>query len=182
MDRPTFMRGPRVELTPVEPADLDLLHRARTEPEMRIPLGIDTVVTKAHVEELYENRIVDNDSRESMMIVVDEEPVGAVTLFDIGDVDAEAGEWLVADARGNGYATEALALMAKHGFDDLRLRRITGRVYENNDRSVRLLERLGFEHEGTTRDARWHDGGYQDCHRYGLLAPEFDPSDVLDDY
>jgi ribosomal-protein-alanine N-acetyltransferase len=44
----------------------------------------------------------------------------------------------------------------------------------NNHESVRLLERIGFQHEGTQRNHSWEDeGAFYDSAIYGLLAHEF---------
>jgi RimJ/RimL family protein N-acetyltransferase len=48
---------------------------------------------------------------------------------------------------GQGYATEAAAVMLRLGFDGLRLHRIIGRLDARNTASARLLERLGLRRE-----------------------------------
>jgi RimJ/RimL family protein N-acetyltransferase len=43
------------------------------------------------------------------------------------------------------------------------------------------LTRLGFDHEGTTREARIAGGEYRDVEQYGLLAAETELGGVRDD-
>lgn len=61
-----------------------------------------------------------------------------------------------------GYASEALSAAIHIAAAELKLHRITAYVLPSNQPSIRLLERLGFELEGTARDyavinGQWHD-------------------------
>ncbi|MFB9807103.1 GNAT family N-acetyltransferase [Haladaptatus pallidirubidus] len=49
------------------------------------------------------------------------------------------------------------------------LRRVSAQVGSVNEASIELLESLGFEHEGTLREATWFQGEYHDMLWYGLL-------------
>lgn len=98
--------------------------------------------------------------------------LGTIALFDVDEVDGQVGYWLRRDAQGAGYATEAVALVGRYAFAERRLHRLTATVFESNEASIRLLERLGFVHEGTDREARWTGGEFVDEERYGLLADE----------
>ncbi|MEF8859227.1 MAG: GNAT family protein [Halolamina sp.] len=81
----------------------------------------------------------------------------------------------------DGYALEASAHLLDHGFRELRLHRISVTVMAGNDASTRLCERLGFVHEGTTREAQFADGEFADVQRYGLLEDEWaGPTAVLE--
>jgi len=57
-----------------------------------------------------------------------------------------------------------------HAFGTLGLERLWARSHSGNARSQRLLERLGFEHEGTLRAHILRDGARRDCEIHGLLA------------
>ena len=85
---------------------------------------------------------------------------------------ANLAYWIIPDERGNGYATEAADLCLKHAFDDRRLHRVVARVFENNDASIRVLEKLGFEREGFLREHSYVNGAHRNMHLYGILASE----------
>ena len=55
---------------------------------------------------------------------------------------------LVPRARGEGYASEAVAAVLAFGFDEMGLRRTLAEAHVGNHASVRLLERLGFQSAG----------------------------------
>ncbi len=57
---------------------------------------------------------------------------------------AEAGYWLGRPYWGRGIATAAMRLLIEIARADLELRLITAHTLEHNERSVRVLEKLGF--------------------------------------
>lgn len=61
----------------------------------------------------------------------------------------------------------------QYAFDQLRLHKVTARVFAFNEASQRLLETVGFTEEGVQREQVFIDGEYQDTHWYGLLAREW---------
>ncbi|MFT4947255.1 MAG: ribosomal-protein-alanine N-acetyltransferase, partial [Natronomonas sp.] len=118
---------------------------------------------------------VSEDGSVQLLVCVEGDPVGTVGLqFDDGAVrSAELGYWIAPDHHGEGYGTEAAALLTGYGFEERGCHRITARVFEFNDASQALLERLGFREEGRQREAHFADGEYRDVRWYGMLAEEW---------
>jgi len=73
-----------------------------------------------------------------------------------------------------GYGTESITLLLKHGFETLNLNRIMLRVYEDNPRAIRCYEKAGFVHEGRLREARYFEGVYRDVMLMSVLRREWD--------
>jgi ribosomal-protein-alanine N-acetyltransferase len=65
-------------------------------------------------------------------------------------------------AVGQGLMHEALTAAIAYVFDDLRLHRIMANYMPTNERSGRLLRRLGFNVEGYARDYLFIAGGWRD--------------------
>jgi [ribosomal protein S5]-alanine N-acetyltransferase len=86
---------------------------------------------------------------------------------------AELGYWVGLPYWGRGYATEAAAEMLRHGFEDLKLNRITAAVFEGNPASEKVLLKLGFTLEGTLRQQFKKWGKYLDDKHYGILASDW---------
>jgi ribosomal-protein-alanine N-acetyltransferase len=87
---------------------------------------------------------------------------------------AETGYGLAHEYWGKGIGSEALKAMVRFGFNQMNLNRIYARTIADNHGSVRLLERLGFQREGTQRKHSWEDDGtFHDSAIYGLLHDEF---------
>ena len=72
-----------------------------------------------------------------------------------------------------GYGTEAVRLLLRHGFETLNLNRIFLRVFENNPRAIRAYEKAGFVLEGRQRQAEFMDGKYIDVLVMSILKGEF---------
>ncbi|MCV2394669.1 GNAT family N-acetyltransferase [Actinotalea sp. M2MS4P-6] len=75
---------------------------------------------------------------------------------------------------GCGFATEAVAGLIRACFTDLGLRRVTAGCFLDNERSWRLMERVGMRREGLFRaDSLHRDGRWLDSCTYGLLRDEW---------
>jgi RimJ/RimL family protein N-acetyltransferase len=87
----------------------------------------------------------------------------------------EIGYWVRQDAEGNGFVRETVQLLTRFAFDKLDANRVQVRMDTRNDRSRRVVERLGFVREGTLRRALpAPDGEPADVHVYALLPEEYD--------
>lgn len=82
---------------------------------------------------------------------------------------------LRSEETGKGYMSEALSGFLDYCFHVLGMKVVEARVFDDNARSVRMMERLGFTHEGTLRRAvlGW-DGRIHDDRLYSLLCEEFE--------
>lgn len=73
---------------------------------------------------------------------------------------------------GKRLGREAMRLLARYCFGDLKLNRITCEVYETNPRAWRMLRAAGFKREGVMREAARKQGQFVDLYVYGLLAAD----------
>jgi RimJ/RimL family protein N-acetyltransferase len=73
-----------------------------------------------------------------------------------------------------GYAEEAVRLILRYGFYELRRHKCNSECLAINQASIRLHQKLGFKVEGRRREAIYMDGGYHDTILFGLLINEFD--------
>ncbi len=96
----------------------------------------------------------------------------AVFLSEDGHT-AEIGYTLHRWARGHYMATEAAAAMCDYLVDVLGVHRIQATTDPHNRASTRLLDRLGFVHEGTKRESYWLGDAVSDDAIFGLLAREW---------
>lgn len=83
------------------------------------------------------------------------------------------GYQLSADAQGHGYMSEAARAVVAFAFDELRLHRVMANYMPANDRSARLLQRLGFTIEGTAREYLFLNGAWQDHVLTSRVNPHF---------
>lgn len=64
--------------------------------------------------------------------------------------------------QGKGLMTESVGVVVRWLFDELGLHRVEAGYSVQNTRSARVLEKLGFEREGTQRAYLFLDGAWQD--------------------
>lgn len=82
--------------------------------------------------------------------------------WDLTAARAEIGYEIAPQCQGQGLMREALTAMLHFGFGPMQLNRIEAFVVPENEPSVRLLRRLGFQQEGFLREygfwkKRFHD-------------------------
>jgi ribosomal-protein-alanine N-acetyltransferase len=78
--------------------------------------------------------------------------------------------------QGQGLMQEALRAANRFVFEERRLHRIMANHRPENDRSAKLLERLGFRREGLAQDYLFIDGAWRDHVLTTLVNPAFDPA------
>ena len=69
-----------------------------------------------------------------------------------------------------GYMKEGLALVIKHAFSEMGLHRLEANIQPGNERSVRLVESLGFECEGYSPHYLRIKGKWRDHERWALRS------------
>jgi RimJ/RimL family protein N-acetyltransferase len=101
--------------------------------------------------------------------------VGEVLLKWASDVSrqGELGFALHPDAQGRGLAEEAAQAVLRLGFEELGLHRISAVCIAGNDRSARLLTRLGMRQEGHLRDSVLFKGAWEDQLLFSVLDTEW---------
>jgi [ribosomal protein S5]-alanine N-acetyltransferase len=75
---------------------------------------------------------------------------------------------------GRGLMSEALRATNEFMFEAMRLHRIMANYRPENERSGRLLQRLGFVREGLARDYLFIDGAWRDHVLTSLTHPAYD--------
>jgi RimJ/RimL family protein N-acetyltransferase len=79
---------------------------------------------------------------------------------------------LLPEARGHGYGTQALRLVARYLFAHTTAHRLEATTEAGNMGARRMVEKAGFTQEGVTREAGWRDGAWRDLVLYSLLRTD----------
>jgi ribosomal-protein-alanine N-acetyltransferase len=85
------------------------------------------------------------------------------------------GYGIDASQQGRGLMHEALEAGLAWAFDELDLHRVMANYLPRNERSARLLERLGFEREGHARDYLKIAGQWEDHVLTAKIRPAVEP-------
>lgn len=102
------------------------------------------------------------------------ELVGSIALLELREQDesAEVGYCVGRAYWGNGYVTEALRAVLRHGLREVGLNRIEACHAQKNPASGRVMQKAGMTHEGTARQKYRANEGFQDCELYGILRED----------
>ncbi len=106
------------------------------------------------------------------------EVVGYVSLTNITRGAAHfcfLGYSLAEQEQGKGLMTAILRKVVGFAFSDLNLHRIMANYMPRNERSERLLERLGFVREGVARHYLLINGRWEDHVMTSLTNPDWKP-------
>lgn len=102
----------------------------------------------------------------------DGELVGGTGIFGLARGEkAEIGYWLAKPYWGKGIVTEVVRRLCEFAFDQYGLRRIYAQAFATNPASARVLEKAGFELEGTLRRHHFRDGEPIDVLFFGMMRP-----------
>lgn len=117
--------------------------------------------------------------REDMMMVGFEKETGQFVIgtglhrFDWKVRRFEIGYYVRSSAQGKGYAGEAANALARYAFAQLQANAVEIGHAAGNDKSRRVIEKLGFELEGRARMAtHLPDGTVTDTLIYSIISPD----------
>ena len=101
--------------------------------------------------------------------------IGTCTLthLSITHERAEIGFALRQTRWGQGLGSEAVTVAINFAFQELGLNRIEADVDPRNERSLKLLERLGFHREGHLRERYYMNGERQDAVMMAVLQADW---------
>ncbi len=173
---PTIMSD-RLDLREFGPDALDLAREVLAAGEREaLPPGVPT--TPGELADWFASSAHVGDRGTALhFIMVDRDSgriVGAIGLFhsDWEVRSAEIGYGVRSDARGKGYATEALVAVARWALTEGGIQRAWLTANTDNVASVRVAEKAGFRREGTLRRAGKEDDGLHDQALFSLLDDE----------
>jgi RimJ/RimL family protein N-acetyltransferase len=180
-DRLPAVEAPRVCLRHLNEADIPALFEVFGDPRVMRYWGWPAFDEVSKARQLLEN--IHDLFREQSLFqwgiarLEDDRVIGTCTLYRVEPTNrrAEIGYILGYDHWGKGLAGEAVNALLGFVFDHLGLLRIEADVDPRNDRSLRMLERMGFKREGLLRERHRIAGEVQDTVLLGLLRREWTP-------
>jgi aminoglycoside 6'-N-acetyltransferase len=163
------LRGERVTLRPVEPADVQPLTAILREPEVARWFGTYTPEETAD-EFLQDPRIV------AFTIEVEGEIAGGIQFYEEPERDyrhAGMDLFLTTGRQGQGLGPEALRVLARYLIEERGHHRLVIDPAVSNERAIKAYERVGFRPVGVLREyERGADGTFHDGLLMDLLAAE----------
>lgn len=171
--------GPRVRLRAVELTDWDPLAAWNQDSEAsRASYFIPFPQSRERTRRWVEKEATTGPEGDAFRFQIETLAGELVGTLNTHTCDPRAGTFsyglaILPQHQRQGYASEAIRLVLRYYFEELRYQKVTVTVYSFNDPSVRLHERLGFQLEGRLRRMGYTRGEFFDHLMYGLTAEEF---------
>jgi RimJ/RimL family protein N-acetyltransferase len=172
------LHGKLVRLRALEPEDEPLLHEWFNDPEVTSTGG-------GHgypISHARERDWIDEASRPGYdachfgVVALDSDHlIGTVSLRQTSPENRSANLGLAIGEKSRwnqGYATDAMRVACRFGFEQMNLHRIELSTYAEHAAAIRVYEKVGFRIEVRRRDAAFYGGRYCDHVLMGLLEGE----------
>ena len=165
-------------MRPIVDDDLGFVFRLYSAHETNKYSSYDDLTSMEDARKTYETYLKPGSSdhfRVAVELKATDEAVGTLGFYNYSEDSkrAELGYDLLIEHWGKGYMTEAVKALLDYGFLRLNLNRIEATVDPENQRSTRLLERVGFVREGCLRERFYYRGRYHDDLFFGMLRKEW---------
>lgn len=176
-----YWQGELVRLRALEPEDYEHFYLINKERDVHRNLDMEYPPSslagqKAWVEETAKKGFGESHQ---FMFMIEEQESGQL----IGSIDThhrnlrqgtfEYGLSLREQFRNKGYASEAILLLLRYYFFELRYRKAEPGAFAFNEASIALHKKLGFVLEGRKRQHGYSRGKFHDMLLFGMTDDEF---------
>lgn len=178
-DRLPLLESERLRLRRIELRDAPAMFDVFGDPEVmrywsRPPFESVEQIAE-HIEEIGENFHSRTLFQWGITRSDEDRVIGTCTLYRLDEAHrrGEIGFAVGRSEWGRGVASEAVGALLEFAFRALDLHRIEADADPRNERSIRLLERQGFQREGVLRARYFVGDEIQDALVLGLLRPDW---------
>lgn len=163
------MKSERIKLRALEPHDVDTLFLWENDPEIWKVSNTVAPFSRFILEQYIANSHQDIYANKQLRLMIEttdenKTTIGSIDLFDFDPKNKRAGVGILIERnfRNNGYASEALSVLVDYSFGVLDLHQLYCNICDDNDASLKLFEKAGFEKVGLKKDWVRNGSGYQD--------------------
>ncbi|WP_164670090.1 GNAT family N-acetyltransferase [Virgibacillus doumboii] len=169
----------RIKLRKMISDDVELYHKWRND--MEVMQSTNPFLDMHSLESttvFVTNTIIGSQSSKCYVIQEKEteKPIGITSLINI-DYKNRNAECIIdigeRDYWGKGYGKEAMNLLLEYAFLEMNLHRLSLSVFSFNERAIKLYEKIGFQHEGKSRQSLFRNGEWHDIIHMGILQSAF---------
>ena len=175
----SIWQGERVRLRAIEPSDWEAYFAWNQDDEQaRGVSNIPFPQSAEAVRQWAQQEAVRKPEGDAFRFVIENETGEVVGDLTAHNCDARVGSLsygitIRREHRRCGYAFEAITLVLRYYFRELRYQKATVTVYSFNEASARLHESLGFQLEGRIRRTVFTGGHHCGELVYGITSEEF---------
>ncbi|HEY6541868.1 MAG TPA: GNAT family N-acetyltransferase [Ktedonobacteraceae bacterium] len=174
-----YWEGERILLRAIEPEDQAFFHSFDVDSEANLNSSmIYFPRSQAGDRRWFEKAQLEEPENDEYRLIIELKEHGAIGSINAFGCNKRMGTFRYAIAIGRehwgkGYAKEAIRILLRYFFEELRYQKVTVNIYAFNERSIKLLESLGFQHEGRLRRMIYTGGQFHDEIYMGMTREEF---------
>lgn len=172
-------QGEKVRLRAVEPRDWEAFHRNDEDTESaRLCYEISFPRSPEGTRKWAESTAQDAPVNDTFRWAIDRLDGELVGTLNTHGVNRRCGTFSYGLAIfrphwRHGYGSDAIRIVLRYYFQELRYQKCTVDVYSFNEASLKLHQQLGFQVEGRIRRMIYSGGAYHDDIFLGITAEEF---------
>ena len=174
-----YWQGNKICLRAMEESDADFFYETlqdmdiqKNESDIRVPMS-----QKACADFAMEQASKGNDNTSPFLIIEDKDKnrvgMASPSIEDSRVGVFTTGIFIKPEFQRKGYAKEAIFMILKFYFYQLRCQKFNASVYSYNEPSNSLCQKMGLVVEGRRRNTVFTDGKFYDEILYGLTKDEF---------
>lgn len=172
-----MIKGSTVSLRALEPDDIDLLFAWENDQDLWRVSNTQAPFSRFAIEQYVLSASNDLYANKELRLIINLNEarlaVGTLDLFDFDPMHQRAGVgiMILKSHRAMGYASEALTLLIDHCFRQLGLHQLYCTISEENETSIGLFRKHGFELTGKRLDWVRYNGKWINELMFQLINP-----------
>lgn len=164
-------------LRPITEADLPQVFAGLSHPQVIKYYGVSYDTLEATRQQMkYYDEVEKNGTGIYRAICSPDNRIfyGVIGLYHLNRIHkkAEIGFWLMPEFQGKGIMPKVALFYCHYGFQKLNLHRIEALVETENQACIRLVDKVGFQLEGTMRNCEIKNGKYISLHIFSRLSTD----------
>jgi RimJ/RimL family protein N-acetyltransferase len=172
-------QGEKVRLRAIEPEDWQIFNAWNLDSEnARLCYAIPFPASKERDRRWAADQAAQEPKEDAFNLAIENHAHELVGIINTHTCSARNGTFsyglaVQREHQRKGYASDAILLVLRYYFLELRYQKVNAGVYSFNAASIRLHERLGFQQEGRLRRMTYTNGRFFDDLIFGMTVEEF---------
>ncbi len=174
------LKGENIYIRALEPNDLEFIYAIENDESIWEVSNTQTPYSRFLVRQYLENAHQDIYEAKQLRLAIctsqNFQALGLIDLFDFDPKNNRAGVGIVIQGnenRNQKAGSEALELMIRYAFYHLNLHQLYANIGNENEASIALFTKFGFQCIGTKKDWNLVNGEYRDESIFQLINEQF---------
>jgi diamine N-acetyltransferase len=153
------LKGTNIYLRALEPEDLEFVYAIENNELVWEVSNTETPYSRFLIRQYLDNAHQDIYEAKQLRLAIclnnSQEAIGLIDLFDFDPKNNRAGVGILindAQNRNKGIGSEALALIIDYSFEQLQLHQLYANIGTDNEISIQLFTKFGFQKIGIKKD------------------------------